>query len=102
MVRMLAAGQLASRRAQRLGQPRSPQAIVGLALALGMLLMYPAAVLTAPITIGSPMPFPIPEESRVLYKTGAKTIANVRLGEPGALAASPISGTIVRWRLAGN
>jgi hypothetical protein len=32
----------------------------------------------------------------------ASTIANVELGEPGAHVASPITGTIIRWRMAGN
>jgi hypothetical protein len=48
------------------------------------------------------MTSPIPEKSRVHFKSGAATVANLRLVEPGAHVASPVSGTVVRWRLAGN
>jgi hypothetical protein len=48
------------------------------------------------------MSFPLPETSRVHFKSGPATIANLRLAEPGAYITSPTSGAVVRWRLAGN
>jgi IPT/TIG domain len=51
-------------------------------------------------TVGSPMS--APPTTRLIFKSGLATVANMVLSEPDAHVTSPISGTIVRWRLAGN
>ena len=53
----------------------------------------------ATVTVGSPMTMPANGTS---VCGAACTLANTRLGESGADVTSPISGTIVRWRLAGG
>lgn len=58
-------------------------------------------VSAATITIGSPLTTPIPEKSRVHF-SGPETVGNTALAEAGAHTASPISGTVVRWRIAAN
>lgn len=62
-----------------------------------------SAALCAPVagaamlTVGSPMNAgtPFPETH-----TGTATLANIALGEPGANVTSPVTGSIVRWRVA--
>lgn len=70
--------------------------IVGL-----VLLACAAPVRASTVTVGSPMTIPIPEKSRVHFP-GPETIANVALAQSGASVTSPISGTVVRWRMAAN
>ena len=53
----------------------------------------------ATVTVGSPMTMPATGTSLC---GAACTWANTALGESGANVTSPISGTIVRWRLAGG
>lgn len=59
-------------------------------------LCVPAAG-AATVTVGSPMnagsPFSETETG------GPLTLANIALGEPGAIVTSPVTGTIVRWRI---
>jgi hypothetical protein len=51
-------------------------------------------------TVGSPLTSPF--FSTLTCGSPKCTWANTDLGEPGAHVTSPISGTIVRWRIAGN
>jgi len=75
----------------------------GLAGVVGVVLLACAcSAQAATITVGSPMTIPIPEKSRVIFKSGLVTIANLALAAPGARATSPVSGTVVRWRMAAN
>ncbi len=53
----------------------------------------------ATVTVGSPMTMPA---NGTAVCGAACTWANTALGESGANVTSPISGTIVRWRLAGG
>jgi hypothetical protein len=50
------------------------------------------------VTVGSPLTAEFPFE---IGTTAAGSWANIGLPEPGAQAASPIAGTIVRWRVKG-
>jgi hypothetical protein len=52
------------------------------------------------VTVGSPLTSPF--FSTLTCGAPKCTWANTGLGEPGAHVTSPISGTIVRWRIAGN
>jgi IPT/TIG domain/PASTA domain len=63
---------------------------------------WPIGANAAPVTLGSPTAPASTPSARVRYIGNASTIANVELGEPGANVISPITGTIIRWRMAGN
>ena len=71
---------------------RRTVAIVALAL-LGFAANAPAST----VTVGSPL-----TQSFTPTKiNGVGTVINTSFPEPGALVASPISGTIIRWRVSG-
>jgi IPT/TIG domain len=53
------------------------------------------------VTVGSPLTVPL-KNTLTCGDEGGCTWANTALGEPGANVASPISGTIVRFRMGGN
>jgi hypothetical protein len=53
----------------------------------------------ATVTIGSPLTTTFPGQ---YASAPSGTWVNSSLSEPGANVASPVSGTIVRWRIAGN
>jgi hypothetical protein len=52
------------------------------------------------ITIGSPLSAPVESEAHCHVATGC-SVALTKLAEPGAQASAPVSGAIVRWRVAG-
>jgi hypothetical protein len=53
------------------------------------------------VTVGSPLTASTPGTLVCGSPLGC-TLANGTLGEAGATVASPVSGTVVRWRIAGN
>lgn len=55
----------------------------------------------APTTLGSPLSAPFEFAGSCQHLLGCETTA-LHLSEPGALTASPIDGTVVRWRAAGT
>lgn len=61
--------------------------------ALLVALAAPAQAATT-VTVGSPLTASFPGDFQ-----GSTTEANVALGEPGANVSSPVTGTIVRWRV---
>lgn len=63
---------------------------------LALLALAPTAR-AATVTVGSPLTQSF-EPTEIF---GVGTIINTSFPEPGALVASPISGTIVRWRVSG-
>jgi len=61
------------------------------------ILIVVAGAEAAVVTVGSPLSGSFPNS----YGSGDQTVTNLVLGEPGANVTSPVSGTIVRWRLSG-
>lgn len=61
-----------------------------------------AVAVAAPITIGSPTAPNSTPSARVSLIGNASTVADLKLGELGANISSPIAGTVIRWRMAGN
>jgi hypothetical protein len=59
-------------------------------------LLFAASGSAAPITVGSPLSASFTQNVETPESYVAAATA---LGEPGAHAASPVSGTIIRWRL---
>jgi hypothetical protein len=55
----------------------------------------------ASVTVGSPLTGPFFSTS-TCGDPGGCTRANTALGDPGARVTSPVSGQVVRWRIAGN
>jgi len=55
----------------------------------------------APVTLGSPLTAPFEFAGECESVLGCEVTA-LDLSEPGALTASPIAGTVVRWRAAGT
>jgi IPT/TIG domain len=68
---------------------------VGIAAALGVL--TPGAAQGAVVTIGTTQTTGLSQTG--LGSPGSITVANLALGKPGDLAASPVNGVIVRWRI---
>jgi hypothetical protein len=69
-----------------------------LAAAASWVLIVPASAPAAVVTIGSPL------TASFSFATGfsnSLTVTNLVLPEPGANVTSPVSGTIVRWRITG-
>src|SRR5262245_25327462 len=64
-------------------------------------LLFSGGAEAAAVTVGSPLTGPFLSTLSCKLSKGC-TYANTDLAEPGARIAAPISGTIVRWRLAGN
>jgi hypothetical protein len=65
-------------------------------LALTCSLLFAASGSAAPITVGSPLSASFTKNATTPESYAAAATA---LGEPGAHAASPVSGAIIRWRL---
>lgn len=59
--------------------------------------IVPATAPAAVVTVGSPLTASFPFSGSF----GVVTVTNLVLPEPGANVTSPVSGTIVRWRLSG-
>lgn len=76
---------------------RSIRCLVTPAIALLLLAGSATSAGAAPITIGSPLSGTFTPSSVGV----SATLANLTLPEPGAQAASPVEGVIVRWRLLG-
>ena len=55
----------------------------------------------APVTLGSPLTGPFEFAGRCNFVLGCEATA-IEMSEPGAVTASPIAGTIVRWRAEGT
>lgn len=67
------------------------------AAATVLALAVPAVASAATVTVGSPLP----AFSLGIHFAGSATLTNVALGEPEANETSPVSGTVVRWRISG-
>lgn len=67
-------------------------------IVLSLLLAAPAY---GSITVGSPLTAPMFSTS-TCGNTGGCTRANTALGDAGAHLTSPVTGTVVRWRIAGS
>jgi hypothetical protein len=82
--------------------PRARRRIVAVAAALSAAwLLAAAGACATPVTVGSPLTAPF--FSTLTCGSGLGCMyANTTLAEPGANVASPVSGRVVRWRLAGN
>jgi hypothetical protein len=68
-----------------------------LAIVAAIVALCPSVAAAATLTVGSPMTAGTPVAET---HAGASTLANISLGEPGANVTSPVTGTIVRWRVA--
>lgn len=83
----------------------SPKALIVLAAALAML-VGPASAAAA-VTLGSPLTAPIdrtgecPQEFPPVKVEGGCELVTLAASAPGAIEASPIDGTVVRWRVQG-
>jgi hypothetical protein len=78
----------------------TPRRLVGVLLGTTALLFtLGSGAQAATVTIGSPLTTTFPGQ---YASAPSGTWVNSSLSEPGANVASPVSGTIVRWRLAGN
>jgi hypothetical protein len=76
----------------------SPIRAILATLAVALLVVSAASpAQAATITIGSPLTADF--SMAVIGYPGPETVANLALPEPGALAMSPVEGTIVRWRV---
>lgn len=76
----------------------------GLSAGLGVIalgLIGPAVAQAAPVTLGSPLTGPFEFPGRCNFALGCEATA-IGLSEPGAVTASPIAGTVVRWRAEGT
>jgi hypothetical protein len=78
----------------------TPRRLVAVLLGTAALLftLGPGAQ-AATVTIGSPLTTTFPGQ---FESQPSGTWVNSSLSEPGANVASPVAGTIVRWRIAGN
>jgi hypothetical protein len=72
-------------------------AIAATSSALAILVLAATASPAATVTIGSPLTGDF--SKAVIAYSGHETVANLVLAEPGALAFSPVEGTVVRWRI---
>ncbi len=73
-----------------------------LALAMsGLCWFYAASASAATVTVGSPLTAPYFSTLTCSGLSGCM-YANTVLTEPGANVTSPVSGRVVRWRIAGN
>ena len=78
----------------------TPRRLVAVLLGTtALLLTLGSGARAATVTIGSPLTTTFPGQ---FESQPSGTWVNSSLSEPGANVASPVSGTIVRWRLAGN
>ncbi len=66
-------------------------------LAVLATLLLATSARAATVTVGSPLTQPF--EPTEIHGVG--TVMNSSFPEPGALVASPISGTVIRWRISG-
>lgn len=76
----------------------------GLLAGLGVVafgLIGAAVAQAAPVTLGSPLTAPFEFAGECNFVLGCEATA-IGLSEPGAVTASPISGTVVRWRAEGT
>jgi len=64
-----------------------------------LLLLLGGEAEAATVTVGSPLTVTFPGTYTSLP---SGTWVNSQLAEPGSSAASPVSGTVVRWRMIGN
>jgi hypothetical protein len=72
------------------------------ALAVALLAAFAAPLAqAAPVTLGSPLTGPFEIEGQCNFALGCEQTA-LDLAEPGAVTASPIAGTVVRWRAQGT
>jgi hypothetical protein len=71
-----------------------------LAVVLGALLSVPPVASAATVTVGSPLTASFTGGGLDCAPSGCTTF-NSALGEPGAHVSTPVSGTIVRWRMRG-
>lgn len=72
------------------------------ALAVALLAAFAAPLAqAAPVTLGSPLTGPFEIEGQCNLVLGCEQTA-LDLSEPGAVTASPIAGTVVRWRVQGT
>jgi hypothetical protein len=69
-------------------------------VAIGLILGA-AAAQAAPVTLGSPLTAPFEFAGHCNFVLGCEATA-IGLSEPGAVTASPIAGTVVRWRAEGT
>lgn len=60
-----------------------------------------AGAQAAPVTLGSPLTAPFEFAGQCNFVLGCEATA-IGLSEPGSLTASPIAGTVVRWRAEGT
>jgi hypothetical protein len=76
----------------------------GLLAGLGVVafgLIGAAGAQAAPVTLGSPLTAPFEFAGECNFALGCEATA-IGLSEPGAVTASPIAGTVVRWRAEGT
>ena len=82
------------------GKPRLTPYVGGLLLATAALVLgIAASAQAAVVTIGSPLNGSFPLS---FNNSDTRTLTNLVLGEPGANLTSPVSGTIIRWRITGS
>jgi hypothetical protein len=67
----------------------------GIAAALGFAALTSASAQAATYTVGSPLTVPFTSTN----SASVATVINSSLAEPGAHVTSPVTGTIVRWRI---
>jgi hypothetical protein len=78
----------------------TPRRLVAVLLGTAALLFtLGSGAQAATVTIGSPLSTTFPGQ---LESQPSGTWVNSSLSEPGANVASPVAGTIVRWRITGN
>jgi hypothetical protein len=78
--------------------------VSGLFSGLGVVafgLIGTAVAQAAPVTLGSPLTAPFEFAGQCNFVLGCEATA-IDLSEPGAVTASPIAGTVVRWRAEGT
>ncbi|HEX8958697.1 MAG TPA: hypothetical protein VF770_02625, partial [Solirubrobacterales bacterium] len=85
-----------------MGRPEGPRRLASLALlvaaaASALTLAFASGAAAATITIGSPLPLEFSEHTF----EHVDTMFNTALPERGVNVSSPVSGTIVRWRIQG-
>ena len=67
-----------------------------------MLIACASPVHAETVTVGSLLTTSMTGKTRIRYGSAPVTVANLLLAAPGAYPYSPISGTVVRWRMAAN
>jgi hypothetical protein len=75
---------------------RRRSVVVSLVAVAAASCLWTTAASAATVTVGSPL---TADFSSNVACGGACTMANVALGESGAHLSSPVSGTIIRWRV---